>query len=408
MGRETAGGGLEMGTQQQGNQRSSEGSAVFIGRASFRMSPVNQVEDHPEPLPEALLMTRPATGNTGSRTMARAKAGTMTGTMVRSVAHQSLADDTHGDGGQTGGASSFDLDWFNRGEDNLVLTPPRAGADAAYDLLADDEFPREGSRGRSAPVWTLLAALVVGATVTLSAQAVLRRPERERMVDSVKQLVNSTQRTSETVMTGAIPSQAETSPAPSLSFAPSKPSPAAVGPAPPSGAVAAAAPPASLAPPAPALDSAYAPRPSARVAVAPASAPTPATAPTVVLSTALWAATEPRPPVRTSVPAPGEHSSRARLARTAPARAAAVTPPTAAARRSGGDAWHGAWIDPFAGTDLEPIAPAKKTAKKTETAADPKTPEQGSRLKMVSSLATPAARHPNAPGSTSWVDPFAQ
>src|SRR5450432_4738248 len=113
MGRETAGGGLEMGTQQQGNQRSSEGSAVFIGRASFRMSPVNQVEDHPESMPEPLSMTRPVTGNAGSRTMARARPSTL----VRSRAHQTTADDTHGDIGQTGGASSVDLDWFNRGED---------------------------------------------------------------------------------------------------------------------------------------------------------------------------------------------------------------------------------------------------------------------------------------------------
>jgi hypothetical protein len=404
MGRETAGGGLEMGTQQQGNQRSSGESAVFIGRASFRMSPVNQVEDHPEPLPDALLMNRPVSGNTGSRIMARPRPSTT----VRSMAHQTTGDDTHGNLGQMAAASSVDLDWFNRGEDNLVLTPPRAGVDAAYDLLADDEFPRERGRSRSAPVWTLVAALAVGATITLSAQAVLRHPER--MVDSVKQLVHGTQPTSEAGMIDrAVPRQSETSsPAPSPSVAPSKPSEAAVGVAPPSGAVATEAAPALVAPPAPGLGSASAPRPSPGVASAPASATAPPTAPTVVLSTALWAATEPRPPVRASVPAPGERLSRARLVRTAPARAAAVTPTTAVARRSGGDArrevGRDVWIDPFAGTDLEPVAPVKKAM--PAKAADPKAPEQGSRLKMVSSVATP--RHPSAPGSTSWVDPFAQ
>ncbi|MES1164524.1 MAG: hypothetical protein ABUR63_02100 [Verrucomicrobiota bacterium] len=77
-------------------------------------------------------------------------------------------------------------DWFLPVEETVVLTPPHS-VEPRNDLLETTRLPRVVVQGapvggqqarRSTPMWAIAAALVLGATVTLSAQAVISRPAR--------------------------------------------------------------------------------------------------------------------------------------------------------------------------------------------------------------------------------------
>jgi hypothetical protein len=127
---------------QVGNVGGAVGTAVFIGKASFRMTSIDQIDQN-----DALLVRE-------------------TGAVLAQGAETSASD----------------IEWFSRGEESVVLSPPEAIPHHVPDVDGYTESvgydARPGGRRRPMPLWSLAAALVLGATVTLSAQAVMRRPGR--------------------------------------------------------------------------------------------------------------------------------------------------------------------------------------------------------------------------------------
>ena len=75
--------------------------------------------------------------------------------------------------------SAADTQWFDSGDENVVLSPPRTAADAGPNIdafaEADGEQGNPSGHRRSMPVGSVAATLIVGATVTLSAQTLMRR-----------------------------------------------------------------------------------------------------------------------------------------------------------------------------------------------------------------------------------------
>ncbi|MEP6654403.1 MAG: hypothetical protein ABJA82_13665 [Myxococcales bacterium] len=139
--RETVQGGRSMEASQR---QLREGAAVFVGRASFRMLP--------GPV-EAASEYNPSVGGTP--------------TPLPAVPQER---------------------WFAPSE-HVVLSPPESlsgttsfgqgqgqGQGQGFEGTLDVE--RKSPHRRSTPLWAVAAAIIVGATATLSAQAVMRRPAR--------------------------------------------------------------------------------------------------------------------------------------------------------------------------------------------------------------------------------------
>ena len=130
---------------QVGNIGGAAGTSVFIGKASFRMTPIDQGDQMQQN--DALLVRE-------------------TGTLLSQGAETSASD----------------IEWFSRGEESVVLSPPESIPHHLPDVGAYTESlgydARPVGHRRSMPLWSLAAALILGATVTLSAQAVMRRPGR--------------------------------------------------------------------------------------------------------------------------------------------------------------------------------------------------------------------------------------
>ncbi len=73
-------------------------------------------------------------------------------------------------------------------EENVVLSPPvsisRADTARITDVLPEIARPFQAPHRRAVPVWLVAIALVLGATITLSAQAVMRRSGQPTTVDA--------------------------------------------------------------------------------------------------------------------------------------------------------------------------------------------------------------------------------
>jgi hypothetical protein len=119
--------------------KGTEGTAVFIGKASFRMMPIAQNDASVGP------DNRLATPE-------------MTEAAAREAA------------------------WFEQGDENVVLPPPITGGSEIWAERVPSDMPRDNGQyfggRRSMPLWTIGAALLAGVTITLSAQAVMKRPGR--------------------------------------------------------------------------------------------------------------------------------------------------------------------------------------------------------------------------------------
>ncbi len=142
--------GLRNGEASVVTASAPEGTAVFIGRASFRMIPVAQGDG---------VIARNDVSNDVSIEQG---AGVATGSSTAT--------------------SALDAAWFDQGDEKVVLSPPETSvpSESAFEEAANP--PWDGSRWvdrhRSLPLWTIAAALLAGVTITLSAQAVMKRPGR--------------------------------------------------------------------------------------------------------------------------------------------------------------------------------------------------------------------------------------
>lgn len=120
--------------RETGGRRATGGTAVFVGKTSFRMIPETQRRPDDQ---------------------------------TQSMAEATPAPSTHG---------------LDATEERVVLAPPGGAAltetARIADIVAQIAHSSEGPLRRAVPIWIVAAALIGGASITLSAQAVMRRPTR--------------------------------------------------------------------------------------------------------------------------------------------------------------------------------------------------------------------------------------
>jgi hypothetical protein len=84
--------------------------------------------------------------------------------------------------GESTATSALDAAWSDQGDEQVVLSPPETDVPSESRFDRSASLHRDGGkwvdRHRPFPLWTIAAALMAGITITLSAQAVMKRPGR--------------------------------------------------------------------------------------------------------------------------------------------------------------------------------------------------------------------------------------